>query len=309
MDAVLRIATRGSALALAQTQLVADAISQQCPELEIEIKTVSTAGDRDRISPLWKMAGTGFFTTQVEQALVEGQADIAVHSFKDLPTEMNDALVIGAILPRQFPEDVVVTSCDASSIQALPADAVIGTSSPRRTALLRRIRSDLNIQLIRGNVETRLGKVEAGDYDAIVLAWAGLERLNLSDKISFVLDPNVFVPAPAQGALAVQCRRDDAVMLSVLQGIDDAQTRVTVSAERAVLSALHPGCHAPVGVYATLRDEIIEIRGFVSDILAAEFIMEQVSGLAVNVDDLAATLIEKLMSAGAEEILKGYQNE
>ncbi len=307
MDGVFRIATRGSALALAQTQLVADAVRSHRPELDIEIKTISTAGDRDRISPLWKMTGTGFFTTQVEQALADGDADLAVHSYKDLPTEMHEALTVGAILPRQFPEDVVVTSCEANSIQALPADAVIGTSSPRRTALLRHVRTDLSIQLIRGNVETRLGKAEAGDYDAIVLARAGLERLNLGDKISFVLAPDVFIPAPAQGALAVQCRRDDASMLSVLQGIDDTPTRVTVGAERAVLSALHPGCHAPVGVYASLKDETIEIRAFAADILAVEFIEKTVSGPVGNVDALVKDLIDQLLSAGAEAILKGYQ--
>lgn len=309
MSDCIRIATRGSALALAQTQIVADAVKQQRPGLTLEVQTISTAGDRDRISPLWKMSGTGFFTTQVEQALVEGDADIAVHSFKDLPTEMHESLTIAAVLPRQFCEDVFVMSHPVDSLDAIPEDAVVGTSSPRRTALLNHFRPGLSVQLIRGNVETRLQKVEAGDYDAVILARAGLERLNLSGEISFTLNPNTFIPAPAQGALAIQCRTDDAAMVSLLKGIHHAPTQVTVGAERQVLSALHPGCHSPVGVYASLNNQTIQITAFVADIMAVDFIKKEVCGPVDNVGQLADELIEKLRAGGAEEILKGYQGE
>lgn len=309
MRECIRIATRASALALAQTQIVGEAIKQQCPQVDVEVKTISTAGDRDRVSPLWTMSGTGFFTTQVEQALVDGDADIAVHSFKDLPTVMNAGLTIGAVLERQFPEDVFVTSRHATRVEQLPDGAVVGTSSPRRTALLKCFRPDLNVQLIRGNVETRLQKVADGDYDAVILARAGLERLGLSEKISFVLDPGEFIPAPAQGALAVQCRSGDAEIVSLLAGINHAPTQTVVEAERRVLSALHPGCHAPVGVHASLDGDSIHMVAFVADIMAAEFIGEQVSGLTVRADETADALIERLMAAGAEDILKGYRTD
>lgn len=308
MSRTIRIATRASALALAQTQLVADAIRQQTGA-EAEVVTVSTAGDKDRVSPLWTMSGTGFFTTQVEQTLLDGHADIAVHSYKDLPTEMNAALTIGAVPERARVEDVMVTSTNAQNIETLPEGASVGTSSPRRTAMLRYVRPDLTIQLIRGNVETRLSKVDLGEYDATVLARAGLDRLGLSDKISFVLDGGQFVPAPAQGALAVQCRSDDTKIKQLLKTINHAPSAVAVGAERRVLSALHPGCHAPVGVHASLSGNEMTITAFVADVMAVKVIKESASGAADAAEDIADRLIEKLIAAGVETILEGYQNE
>lgn len=308
MSRLIRIATRGSALALAQTQLVGNALRQQAG-VEIEVVTISTAGDRDRVSPLWTMSGTGFFTTQVEQALLEGAADVAVHSFKDLPTEMTPGLTIAAVPPRARPEDVMVASGEANSLETLPYGATVGTSSPRRTALLRHARPDLNIQLIRGNVETRLSKVASGQYDATVLARAGLDRLGLSENISCVLDADGFVPAPAQGALAVQCRSDDAALQALLKQIDHRPTAIAVGAERRVLSALHPGCHAPVGIHAILADATLAVTAFVADVMAARVIKESARGPADDAGAVADILIEKLMTAGVEKILEGYQAE
>ncbi|MHC5082846.1 MAG: hydroxymethylbilane synthase [Planctomycetota bacterium] len=308
MDRIV-VATRGSKLAVAQTQIVVDAIKAHHPAIDIEIVTISTAGDRDRISPLWKMSGSGFFTTQVEQALIEKQADVAIHSFKDLPTQMTEGLTVAAIFERQFPEDVLVATSDVNTLADLPAGAVIGTSSPRRIAMLKHLRSDLETKLIRGNVETRLDKVRQGEYDAIVLARAGLERLGLGGQTTFAFDPTEFIPAPAQGALAIQCRSDDEDVRSILACVHHEATAMNVAAERRVLSALHPGCHAPAGVYAMCRDGDMTIRGFVSSLDGVQFINEQVTGPMEKKESLADRLTVQLFTRGAEDILKELETE
>lgn len=304
----LRIATRGSALAFAQTKLVADALKEHSPDLEIQIKTITTSGDQDRISPLWKMSGSGFFTTQVEQALIDGTADIAVHSYKDLPTQITEGLIIAAIGKRDYPQDAVISNEKIRSISEFPEGTVIGTSSPRRIAQIRHKRPDLAVKPIRGNVETRLRKVRQGEYNAVILARAGLERLDLSKEITFTLDPADFIPAPAQGALAVQCRNDNQELISLLQCLHHEPTAITVSAERRVLSALHPGCHAPAGVFASLANHAIMIRAFVAGLDGKRFIMEVIDGPVSQANALADTLTDQLFKAGADDILKDFEN-
>ena len=300
----LTVATRSSALAIAQTQLVIDALKNVHPDIDIRIRTITTEGDRDTKTTLWQLKGTGFFTSRIEQALLEGKADFAVHSFKDLPTEQPSELTIAAVCSRDFPEDVIVSASPTKSLNDLPSLAKVGTSSPRRKALLKSLRIDIDVVPIRGNVHTRLKKLEEGLFDAVVLARAGLERLGLGAKTSFILDTDIFIPAPAQGALAVQARSDDKEIISLLTQIDDKTARLTTSAERTVLARLHPGCHVPVGVFAKIKNSDIIIDSFVSDLDGEKLLRQQITGPAEQWQKLAQTLVEKLIDAGAEKILK-----
>ncbi|MCE5185892.1 MAG: hydroxymethylbilane synthase [Planctomycetaceae bacterium] len=301
---ILRIATRGSSLAMAQAKLVADALKSCHSELAIEMVTVTTQGDRDRISPLWKMAGSGFFTTQVEQAVLRDQADIAVHSYKDLPVQFSPGLVIGAIPERKYAEDVLVAGEPIRGLCQLHRDALVGSSSPRRTAQLKRLRPDLVVRPIRGNVETRLAKVRNGDFDAIVLARAGLERLNLTPQISFVFDPCEFIPAPAQGALAVQCRKDDSAVKTLLADIHHEATARAVGAERRILEQLQPGCSAPIGALARTDGEDLLIDAFVADLEGKRYIRETIKGPAASWTELCDVLVQRLLAAGAQAVLE-----
>jgi hydroxymethylbilane synthase len=304
----LRIATRASALAMAQTKIVADLLKAVHPELGLQVLTVSTHGDRDRISPLWQMSGSGFFTSQLEQALIEDTADIAVHSYKDLPVQMAPGLMVAAVPERQHAQDVLVASALVKSLGDLKQNALIGSSSPRRIAQLRHVRPDLQIQPIRGNVETRLSRVKEGDFDAIVLARAGLERLNLMPKASFVFNPADFIPAPAQGAIAVQCRQGDAEIVSLLADIHHNTTGMAVAAERMILAGLHPGCHVPVGVFAQCSKEDMSIDAIVSDLEGRRVIKERVKGPAASYERSAQALLQTLLDAGAGEIIRGFES-
>jgi hydroxymethylbilane synthase len=224
MKKKLIVATRAGSLAIAQTQIVVSAIKKNYPDIEIEIKEIISQGDKDRRTTLWELKSTGFFTSLLEDALLKGQADIAVHSFKDLPTAIRKGLVVGAVLKREFPEDCLVSAERIKSIEELPKGAKVGTSSLRRIIQLKRLREDLECLPIRGNVNTRLRKLGKGQFHAIVLARAGLERLGLGDKMSIVFNPTQFVPAPAQGALAVEIRADDIETNQVISKLDDSRT-------------------------------------------------------------------------------------
>ena len=305
----LVVATRASRLALAQTQWVIDALKATHPGLEVAIHTVTTKGDQDARTELWKFTSSGLFTSQVEQAILEGRADFAVHSFKDLPTELTGGLRIAAIPRRHPPEDVLVCGRAIAGVEGLWPGAKVGTSSPRRIALLRSRRSDLEIVTVRGNVETRVIKVTSGQVDAMVMARAGLDRIGLSDRISCILDPMLFIPAPAQGALAIQCRGDDPAMPAILKVLDDPATRLVVEAERMVLSRLHPGCHAPVGVYANRIDDAIILSAFVAEMSARRVLRRQVRGPAARSLELANRLADELIGDGAVEILSQVETD
>jgi len=300
----LTVATRGGALAIAQTEVVIGALKKVYPDLQIGIKKVATAGDRDRRTALWNLKETGFFTSLLEDALLAGQADFAVHSFKDLPTRQRDGLTIAAVCDRQFAEDCLISVEKITSIEELPHAARIGTSSLRRVAQLKRLRADLQPATIRGNVTTRIKKLEEGKFDAIILARAGVERLGLSDKISFCFDPRKFIPAPAQGALAVQTRTDDVETAEIISAIDDKNARTTALAERQVLATLQCGCHAPVGAFAEIVGEKIRIYAFISDLEGENFIKRSITGPINNADKLAEELASNLLSAGGKKILQ-----
>jgi len=294
MKKTLTIATRTGSLAIAQTQIVVAAIQKLLPALDIRIKKIASQGDKDRRTTLWELKSTGFFTSLLEDALLAKDADIAVHSFKDLPTAIRDGLTIGAVLDRKFPEDCLVTASPIKSLDELPKEAIVGTSSLRRTVQLKRLRNDLRCVPIRGNVTTRLKKLEQGDFDAIVLARAGLERLGLGDKISIIFDPTQFIPSPAQGALAVEVRADDTETKEIVSKLDDKDARIITTAERQVFSALGCGCHAPAGVFAQIDGSQITISVCFSDPDGNNFRNASLSGPINDSAKLAQSLADKL---------------
>lgn len=300
----LTVATRGGQLAVAQTKVVTAALKRIYPDIEIKIRKITTAGDSDRRTALWKLKTTGFFTSQVEDALLAGEADIAVHSFKDLPTRPRAGLTIAAVCDRQFAEDCLIAADSLNSIDQLPPSAKIGTSSLRRIAQIKHLRPNLNPEPLRGNVLTRIRRLKEGKFDAIILARAGVERLGLGEKISFCFDPRQFIPAPAQGALAVQTRTDDAATSKLVAAIDDNKTRTITFAERRVLTTMRCGCHAPVGVFARIDGEVMIIDAFISDLEGKNFIKRQITGPAAEADKLAKKIANELLQAGGREILE-----
>jgi hydroxymethylbilane synthase len=304
---VLTVVTRGGALAVAQTKFVVASLQEIHPHLDIKVRQVTTRGDRDRRTALWSLKDTGFFTSQLEEALTAGEADFAVHSLKDLPTIEREGLTIAAVFDRNFVEDCLICNSPVGSLNELPKGARIGTSSLRRAAQLRHLRPDLEPTPLRGNVQTRLKKLDAGQFDAILLARAGLERLGLGDKISFVFDPTEFIPAPAQGALGIQSRAGDDKTNKILAAIDDPEARTTAMAERTILTTMQCGCHAPVGAYAKITAGKIEIRAFICDLQGENHIARQTAGPATEAEALATQLAQDLLNAGGDQILASLE--
>ncbi|MFH1719789.1 MAG: hydroxymethylbilane synthase [Planctomycetota bacterium] len=304
---VFTVATRGGALAIAQTEFVISTLKGIHPGVQINVRQITTSGDRDRRTALWNLKDTGFFTSQVEDALLAREADFAVHSFKDLPTAQRDGLTIGAVFDRNFVEDCLVAKEPVGSIDQLKKSAKVGTSSLRRAAQLRHLRADLEPVPVRGNVQTRINLLDTGKVDAVLLARAGLERLGLADKISFVFDPAVFVPAPAQGALGIQMRTDDADTDKLISSIDDANARTVTSAERKILTTMQCGCHAPVGAHAIITGEDIQIRAFISDVEGKNYIGREVTGPAADAETLAEKIANELLDAGGKQILESLE--
>ena len=305
MKKTLIVATRDGALAMAQTGIVISKLQKLFPGLDTLVKKIKSEGDKDRRTTLWKLKSTGFFTSRLEDAIsnnesdppkgeVSPRADVAVHSFKDLPTAIREGLCIGAVLDRKFPEDCLVCFKPIKNLSELAKGAKIGTSSLRRTVQIKRLRPDFQCVPIRGNVPTRLRKVEQGDFDAIVLARAGLERLGLSKKISIVFDPSQFIPEPAQGAIAVEVRADDKETIEIVSKIDEKDARITASAERLVFSTLQCGCHAPAGAYAKIDNGQITISAFYSNPDGSNFAQFSLPGLITDYETLAQTIAGKL---------------
>jgi hydroxymethylbilane synthase len=259
----LRIGTRGSRLSLRQTDIIRESLRQVAPEIPIEIVVVQTAGDRDPDVPLERLEGIGFFAKDLEIALVEGRCDLAVHSAKDLPTALHPDLCLAALPPRADPRDVLIAR-DGLTLALLPAGARIGTSSLRRSAQIRCRRPDVETAPIRGNIDTRLRKLGRGEYDALCLAGAGLLRMGWADRVTEWLSPDVMLPAPAQGALAVEARRDDRDLIELLGRLDDMRTREEVTAERAFVARMGTGCRAPAAALASVDRGRVVFEGLVA---------------------------------------------
>ena len=305
----LTVATRGGDLALAQTRMVISEIEKTCPGLHVEIKKITTKGDNDRRTALWDLKDSGFFTAQVEDTLLAKEADFAVHSFKDMPTFQSKGLTVAAVFQRRFVEDCLIANGSISSIEQIKTSARVGTSSLRRAVQMKRLRNDLQILPIRGNVPTRLRHLDEGKFDAIILARAGLERLGLSKRISICFDPDIFVPAAAQGALAIQAREDNMVVNEKLKMIDDKTARITACAERRVLDVMQCGCHAPVGVFARIENNDIRISAFISDAQGNDYIKKEIEGSVEQTDDLAEKLAIELLDSGGKDILSKLKND
>lgn len=266
MSFTIRIATRASQLALWQANHIADQIRTHTPQATVELVQVTTSGDQQQTQPLSGFGGTGAFTREVQFALLENRADLAVHSLKDLPTESVPNLCLASVPVRETPYDVLVLRTDAppvKSIEEIPAGFRVGTGSPRRRAQLQFLRNDIEVSEIRGNVDTRLRKLDAGDYDAIVLAGAGIHRLGLGSRIGCWLQPPAMFPAVGQGALGLECRADDTQTRETLLQLNHAPTHWSVLAERSLLARLRAGCHAPVGVATRLDGDVLQLEGVV----------------------------------------------
>ena len=299
----LTAGTRGSKLALIQTQIVTDAIRAVAPALEIETRIITTEGDRNQRDSLTKLGGRGVFVGEIEQELRAGAIDFAVHSLKDLPASQPDGLLLVAVLPRGDARDALVSRNNVG-LQQLPQGARVGSSSERRSAQLRALRSGLDHRNIRGNVDTRIRKLDNSEYDAIVLAAAGLERLGLRHRITSYFSPDEMLPSVGQGALVIECRADDKAAIDLLRPLDHAETRAAVEAERAFLRTFGAGCSLPVGGYATLSGDILRVEGLIANPEGTRIIRDHASGPARDAEALGRTLGEKVLQSGGRELLK-----
>lgn len=298
----LRIATRKSPLALWQSEHVADLLRQTHPGLEVQLVPMSTRGDEVLDRSLAAIGGKGLFLKELELAMMRGEADCAVHSLKDVPMELDAPFVLSAILARADSADAFVSNLHAS-LDALPHGARVGTSSLRRQAQLRARRPDLELLDLRGNVNTRLAKLDAGEYDAIVLACAGLQRLGLEQRIRARLAAPDWLPAPAQGAIAVETCNDDAQLQALFAALDHAPTRTCVEAERAMNRALHGSCHVPVAAFAELRDGGLHLYGSVGCAADGRMVKAQRLGNSAAPEALGQVVAAELMALGAGEFL------
>ena len=300
----ITIGTRASKLALWQASYVAEAIKKEHPSYCVELRELTTKGDRILDAPLAKIGGKGLFTKELEQAMLDGAVDLAVHSLKDMPTEVPDGLVIGAITTRLDPGDAFV-SAHYAAVEDLPAGARVGTSSLRRRAQLLAVRPDLTICDLRGNVNTRLAKLDAGEFDAIVLAAAGLKRLGFERRIRSILPRSVMLPAVGQGALAIECRAGDTEILSAIAFLRDAGMTTAAQAERAFLRRVEGGCQIPVGVYAEVdTDGQISIDAMIASVDGQRICRSDAHGAGEQAEVLGTALAEELLDAGGREILK-----
>ena len=308
MKNLIRIATRKSPLALWQAEYVREQLQRHHPGLQVELLTMSTRGDKILDTPLAKVGGKGLFVKELETAMLEDRADIAVHSMKDVPMEFPEGLGLGAICEREDPSDAFVSNHHASLL-TLPQGAVVGTSSLRRQCQLRRLRPDLVIRDLRGNVNTRLAKLDAGEYDALILASAGLIRLGFAARIRESLVAEVLLPAVGQGAVGIECRLDDADILALLAPLNHSLTATRVSAERAMNRRLQGGCQVPIAGFAELAGDQLTLRGLVGSVDGREVLMASQSGPQAQAEALGQAVAEQLLAAGAAAILQAVYGE
>lgn len=315
IPATLTIATRQSPLALWQANFVKDTLEKLYPTMKVELLEMVTKGDKILDTPLAKIGGKGLFVKELENALYEKRADIAVHSLKDVPMVLPEGLTLGAYLERHAPTDAFVSNRYAS-LDELPDGAVLGTSSLRRECQIAHIKGNLTIKSLRGNVGTRLSKLDAGEYDAIILATSGLERLGLGERIRHELDDELSLPAVGQGALAIECRADDETILQLLAPLNHLATRLCVIAERAMNKTLEGGCQVPIAGFATIDGDTLSLRGRVGSIDGKTLLKSQntitlthTADDEQNAENLGNQIAQDLLSQGADQILKEvYQN-
>lgn len=303
LEKTLKIATRQSPLALWQANYVKDRLQQLYPDLTIELVPMVTKGDVILDSPLAKIGGKGLFVKELENALLNKEADIAVHSMKDVPMQFPEGLGLAVICQREDPRDAFVSHAYRTFAE-LPQGAVVGTSSLRRQCQLKAMRPDLDIRSLRGNVGTRLSKLDNGDYDAIILASAGLIRLGLADRIASFIDVEQSLPAAGQGAVGIECRTDDVQVHTLLVPLADAETTYCVRAERAMNNHLQGGCQVPIGGYAVLQQGQLYLRALVGDIDGSRIIRAEGKSAVENAEVLGVKIAEQLLAQGADKILQ-----
>lgn len=299
----IRIGTRKSPLARWQASHVGALLQAKHPDIEVEMVAMTTTGDRFLGRPLATVGGKGLFLKELEEGLLSGHIDVAVHSMKDVPVDLPVELHVGAICERANPLDVLVSN-HYGRLSDLPACATLGTTSLRRQCQLRHAYPKLRISDLRGNVGTRLQKLDRKEFDGIILAAAGLERLGMAERIRAVIDPDVCVPAVGQGAMGIECRRDDTKVNNLIKPLDHEPTRIRVCAERATNAGLGGGCHVPIGVYAELQHDHITLLGMVGRVDGSKIIRRTIQGQRQNAEALGVTLAEQLLSSGADEILR-----
>ena len=303
MNDPVKIGTRGSKLALWQAGWVKSILEKKFPPIQIELILIKTQGDKILDVPLAKVGGKGLFVKEIEQALLARRIDIAVHSMKDMPADIPQGLCIGAIPARENPLDVFI-SPNGARFNEMAAGSVIGTSSLRRSAQLRHARPDMVVQPVRGNLDTRLKKLESENFDALVLAAAGVKRLNLEHRITEYLDPEFMLPAIGQGALCIEIRKDDPTVGPLVAVLDHAPTRAAVAGERAFLNRLEGGCQVPIAGHGRIRENQFILTGLVAELDGSRVIKAQKSGPPDSSETSGIELAEELLARGADEILE-----
>jgi hydroxymethylbilane synthase len=295
------IGTRGSKLALWQAEWVRSELERMNPGLEVALNKIKTTGDKILDVPLAKVGGKGLFVKEIEEALLSGEADLAVHSMKDVPTEFPDGLYLPVICKREDPRDAFISKIQ--KFKDLPQGAAVGTSSLRRSCQLLNIRPDLRIAQLRGNLDTRLRKLDAGEFDAIILAAAGVNRLGWSERITEILDPALSLPAIGQGAIGIECRINDEFINKLIAPLNHPETSVCVRAERACLKRLEGGCQVPIAAHARLVDGKLVIDGLVGSVSGDRLIRAHAEGRAEDAEVIGTGLAKDLLSKGADKIL------
>jgi hydroxymethylbilane synthase len=299
---ILRIGTRGSPLALAQSNWVKEKIEAKYPDLQVSLLKIKTKGDKILDAPLAEIGGKGLFVKEIEEALLRQEVDVAVHSMKDLPADLPEGLQIAIYPEREDPRDALV-SLDHQSLSSLPEGASVGTGSLRRSAQLMHLRPDFHVVPLRGNVDTRLRKLESENLEAVILATAGLRRLGFSNRISQVLSTREILPAVGQGALGLELRKDDVATNDALQFLNHERTEVTVRAERAFLNKLEGGCQVPIAAFCRFEGEGLVLQGLVAKLDGSRVIRDEARGPKNRPEGIGTTLAEMLLASGADRIL------
>ncbi|MEW5974861.1 MAG: hydroxymethylbilane synthase [Acidobacteriota bacterium] len=300
----LVIGSRGSKLALYQSNWVKSELEKQHPGLQVEIRIIKTSGDLFTEAPLSKIGGKGLFTKEIEEALIRTDIDLAVHSLKDLPTVLPEGLCLGAVSRREDVRDALISN-RYQTLEALPAKARVGTSSLRRQSQLLHLRGDLQIENLRGNLDTRLRKLDQGEYDAILLACAGLVRLGLGGRITERVPVERICPAVGQGALGLECRSDDTLTRKRLESLNHLETRQAVDAERSFLRRLGGGCQVPIAAHAAVQNSCLRMSGVVASTDGRRLFRDEAESPTSDPEELGVVLAEKLLSAGADEVIAG----
>ena len=309
MKKIIKIGTRASLLAMAQSTNIKECIKAQYPGITVELVKIITKGDRILDVPLAKVGGKGLFVKEIEEAMLRGEIDLAVHSMKDVPSELPEELHLGIVTKREDPRDAFISN-KFSSIKDLPDGAKVGTSSLRRKSQLALLRPDLVIEDLRGNLDTRLRKLDEGLYDAIILAAAGLNRLKLNERATDYFSPEEMLPAVGQGAVGIELRKDDDELLEGLSFLQDDETSVRVRAERAFLLRLEGGCQVPIGAFAVVENDFISLTGLIAAVDGSRMLKETASGPLADAEQMGISIAEKLLGMGGAEILADvYERE